>query len=106
MRGQQGLAVEVFGQVVEHRAGFVDDGGVFGVQAVHEPAHERDLGQELGAREDVQVGGAALVAVGFAEAVEERVGCGGLHPGDVEGGVADVRAGPASDGEERAALDG
>ena len=73
MRGQQGLAVQVLGQVVEHRAGLLDDGGVFGVQAVHEPAHERDLGQELGAREDVQVGGAAFVAVGLAEAVEERV---------------------------------
>ena len=100
MRGQEGFAVEVLGEVVEHGACLVDDGSVFGVEAVDEPADEGDLAHELGACEDVQVGGAALVAVGFAEAFEECVGCGGLDPRDVEGGVAHVRAGPTADGEE------
>lgn len=90
----------VLGEVVEHGTCLVDDGSVFGVEAVDEPADEGDLAHELCSRKDVQVGGAALVAVGFAEAFEECVGCGGLDPRDVEGGVAHVRAGPTADGEE------
>ena len=60
-----------------------------------------------GAREDVQVGGAALMAVGFAEALEEVVGGGGLDRArHVEGWVAHVGAGPAADRQDGAALDG
>ena len=100
MRGQQGLAAQILGEVVEHCAGLVDDGGVFGVEAVDEPTDQGDFAHELGACEDVQVGGAALVPVGLAESFEERVGGAGLDPGDVEGGVAHVRAGPPADGKE------
>ena len=71
MGGKQRLTVKVGGQVGEHLAGLVDDGGVLGVQAVDEPAHQRDLAEELSAREDMQVGGASLVTVGFAEAFKE-----------------------------------
>ena len=53
VRGQEGFAVEVFGQVVKHGACLFDDGGVFGVEAVDEPADEGDLAHELGACEDV-----------------------------------------------------
>ena len=68
------------------------------MEAVDEPADQGDFAQELGAREDVQVGGAAFVPVGLAESFEERVGGAGLDPGDVESGVAHVRAGPPADG--------
>ena len=46
------------------------------------------------------------MAVGFAEALEEVVGGGGLDPCDVEGWVAHVGAGPAADRQDGAALDG
>ncbi len=73
---------------------------VLGVEAVDEPADERDLAHELGSREDVQVDGAALMSIGLAETLEERVGGGGLDPRNIEGRVAHVRAGPPADGEE------
>ena len=75
------------------------------MNAVNQPAHQRDLAHELGAREDVQVGGASLVAVGLAETLQELVARAGEDPGDVEGGIAHVRARPSVDGKEGSALD-
>ena len=104
VRGQQGFPIQVDGQVGEHRAGVVDDGLVLGVQAVDQPAHERDLGEELGSREDVQVDGAALMSIGLTETLEERIGGGGLNPRNIQGRVTHVRAGPPADSDDRSAI--
>ena len=104
MRGQQGFPVQVVGQVSEHRAGVVDDGLVLGVQAVDQPTYERDLGEELGSREDVQVDGAALMSIGLTETLKECIGSGGLNPRNIQGRVTHMSAGPPADSDDRSAI--
>jgi len=54
----------------------------------------------------MQVDGAALVAVGLAEALEERVRCAGLNPAMVRAGAPPCAVAPPADSDDRAALDG